>query len=116
MARTMSSGGGILDTVKGLGRTALDYTKAHPGDVASGALAGLQGIQSAQSSARAGKYQKKGIDLAEGLWNERAPLRKKSLDELMNPTKPDLSSTYGDPSNPFSLQARPRPLASRVPL
>jgi hypothetical protein len=117
------SGGGTLDALYGAARKlglggaggssgGFDlgsFLGNHAGDLALGGLATAQGVMAANASKRAGELSNKAIDLANTNWAAGAPLRTQGQTSLLNPTRPDLSATYADPTNPFA--SRPRKLA-----
>jgi hypothetical protein len=86
-------------------------TGSQLGNLAIGGLAGYQALNAANASKRAGQLSDKAIGLAESRWNDAAPLRSAGQARLLNPTRPDLTSVYQDPTNPFAA----RPLAPAAP-
>lgn len=81
--------------------------------LAEGGLAGLQAYNSAKASGRAGKYQQAAIDQANARYAEGAPLRAMGRARILNPVRPDLTSTYNDPTNAFSAPVTTAPATSR---
>lgn len=81
--------------------------------MAEGGLAGLQAYNSAKASGRAGKYQQAAIDQANARYAEGAPLRAMGRARILNPQRPDLTSTYNDPTNAFSAPVTTAPAMSR---
>lgn len=86
------SHGGFLDSIlggiKGIG--------------VDGALAGAAGLAGANASRNASNYRNKALGLVQGQWDDKAPLRKVGLAGMLNEQRPDLSSVYADPQNPFA--------------
>lgn len=70
-------------------------------------LGAASAFQGSREQARANEMQKRALQLAEQPWNETAALRQQSLEGMMNPQAPDLSSLYAGSSNPFARTAPP---------
>lgn len=81
--------------------------------LAEGGLAGLQAYNSAKASGRAGKYQDQALAQAQERWAEGAPLRAQGRARILNPVRPDLTSTYNDPTNAFSAPVTTAPALPR---
>lgn len=82
------------------------YAKDNIKDIALAAMAAQQGLAAAKASARASGFQDKALSLAEQNWAAGAPLRTAGTTGLLTPKVTNLSSVYGDQSNPFSAQVR----------
>ena len=70
---------------------------------------GLGMLESGKRQAKADKYRGKGLDLALGEYTRRAPIRNRALDLALRglPSRPDLSSDFADPTNPFARSIGP---------
>lgn len=93
-AAPAAGGGGFMGGLRSVG----GFAKDNPELI----LGGISAIQGAHQQAQADALNKKAMQYAEQPWNETAGLRKQSLEQMMNPEAPDLSSIYGGSSNPFA--------------
>jgi hypothetical protein len=91
--------GAILGNIGG-------FVQDHGTDLAAGGLATAQALAAAKASQRAGTLQDKALGLAESNWAQGEPLRTQGRTRLLSPVKPDLTSTYTDPTNPFARVRR----------
>ena len=96
------SNGGFLDGLKKIGGGLL---RSGGGggwrDWIDPLLAGGSVIAGANASRNAGKLRNEALGLVKGQWAEGAPLRSAGRAGMLNTTRPDLSSTFLDPQNPF---------------
>lgn len=99
-----ASGGGI-DWGSILGNIG-GFVQDHGTDLAAGGLATAQALAAAKASQRAGTLQDKALGLAESNWSAGEPLRTQGRTRLLSPVRPDLTSTYTDPTNPFARVRR----------
>lgn len=83
------------------------FLKNNAVDIGIGGLAGYQALNAANASKRAGGLQDKAISGVEKRWGDNEALRTEGRRRLLNPTRPDLSSVYNDPTNPFAKRPPP---------
>jgi hypothetical protein len=69
--------------------------------------AGALGLQALDDRRKADRFSEKQIRAAEEGYAEREDLRTQGLAGLKNTARPDLSSVYSDPTNPFGRPTRP---------
>ncbi len=105
-------GSGGFDWGKLLGGAG-SFLKNNAVDIGIGGLAGYQALNAAKASKRAGQLQDRAISGAEKRWGDNEALRTEGRRRLLNPTRPDLSSVYNDPTNPFAQ--RPPPIGAAPP-
>jgi hypothetical protein len=101
--------GGVGKAVGGIGdviKSGVNKVKDHP----ELALAAANAAYGASRAKSADELRKKGVSTAEGSWNTREPLRAAGVRGMLNTERPDLASTFNDPTNPFSRGAAPRGL------
>lgn len=72
------------------------------GSLAQPIMGGLAMYEGYKTDKEADKLRKKQLAMAEGSYNERAPMRTLGRDLMLNQTPPDLSYIYANSSNPFS--------------
>ncbi len=99
----------VLNSIPGAVQKVGSYVKDNASNIALGGLAGWQALNSAKASKRAGRFQDAAINQAKERWASGAPLRAAAQQRLLNPVRPDLSSTFNDPTNPFSTPHRTPP-------
>lgn len=87
--------------VKGLLGSAGGFLKDH-GDQLLGAGAIGEGYLNQR---KATDYRNRALGIAEGSYNERAPLRSAGVSGMLNEARPDLSSAYAN-QNPYSRVQR----------
>lgn len=106
------------DALAGIGDlagSAGSFVKNNAVDIGIGGLAAYQALNSANASKRAGQLQDKAISGAEKRWGDNEALRTEGRRRLLNPTRPDLSSVYADPTNPFAKRATPTAPSDATP-
>jgi hypothetical protein len=104
LGNVLGKGGDII-------KSGVKTVKEHP----ELALAAANAVYGAGRAKGADELRKKGVSTAEGSWNTRAPLREAGVKGMLNTTRPDLASTFNDPTNPFAPGATPRPMPSFAP-
>lgn len=90
------TGGGWLSTLGGLAKDAAGGIGGLlTGNNGLNALGVAQGVSSILDQKKATDYANKAVGTVENAYNEKAPLRAQSLDQLLHPQAPDLSNLQG---------------------
>lgn len=101
-------GGGIMSTLAGLGKGALNYAVHNPTTL----LAGAQTLNAANLGKKSNQYAQNASNLANQSYAERAGLRSAGIEGLLHPTAPDTTALAGiRSSNPYA-----RPQQQSLPL
>lgn len=118
-AGAISKVGGVLSHIPGVGalESGIDKLGGLKGAVSKvGSFLGDHGDQllgagslyeGYNNSKKSTDLMNQALDTAKQSYAERAPLRTAGISGMMNETRPDLSSIYVNPSNPYS-KVRPR--------
>lgn len=101
-------GGGIMSTLAGLGKGALNYAVHNPTTL----LAGAQTLNAANLGKKSNQYAENANKMANQSYAERAGLRSAGIEGLLHPATPDTTALAGiRSSNPYA-----RPQQQSLPL
>lgn len=96
--------GGIMSTLGGLGKSALDYAIHNPTTL----LAGAQTLNAANLGKKSNQFATNANNLANQSYTERAGLRSAGIDGMLHPQAPDTSALAGiRSSNPYAKPQQP---------
>jgi hypothetical protein len=101
---TAAGGGGLLDKVGGLVKSAGQYALKNPGTV----LTAAQGVNAALDAAQSRSLENKAMGYATDDYSARAPLRSAGIAGLLAPPV-NLSGNraYSSAGNPYAMEAKP---------
>lgn len=90
--------GGAASGVGGAIKSGVEYARDNPDAI----LGGASVMAGALAAKQASDLRKRALSTTDERYRERAPLRQKALAGLTNSQRPDLSSIYADPGNPYA--------------
>lgn len=94
-----TGGGGVMSTLGGLGKSALNYAVHNPTTL----LAGAQALNAAQLGKKSNKFADSANNMANQSYAERAGLRSAGIEGMLHPQVPDTSNLSNiRSSNPYA--------------
>lgn len=94
-----TSGGGVMSTLGGLGKSALNYAVHNPTTL----LAGAQALNAAQLGKKSNQFANNANNMANQSYAERAGLRSAGIEGMLHPHVPDTSGLSNiRSSNPYA--------------
>lgn len=104
-----AEGGGLMSTLAGLGKGALNYAVHNPTTL----LAGAQTLNAANLGKKSNQYAENANNMANQSYAERAGLRSAGIEGLLHPQTPDTTALAGiRASNPYARPQQQLPIAA----
>lgn len=91
----------VLGGVGGAVKSGVDYARDNPDAI----LGGASVLAGALAAKQASDLRKRALSTTDERYKERAPLRQKALAGLTSSARPNLSSLYEDPGNPYARRS-----------